>query len=148
MSFTNLKYHVVFSTKNRAPWLTPDVKERAAEYIGGIVRNIKGTLLEANGVEDHMHLVAGIHPQGPVSSFVRDVKSNSTSWIRQTFPNLREFSWQDEYSAFTVSQSQLEGVLSYVQRQEEHHRKMTFGEELRVLLIKHAIDFDERYLLR
>jgi REP element-mobilizing transposase RayT len=148
MSFTNLKYHTVFSTKNRMPWLTPDVKERATKYIGGIARNTKGTLVEANGSADHLHLVAGIHPQVPVSAFVRDVKSNCTAWIRQTFAGLQGFAWQDEYSAFTVSHSQVEGVLAYVRKQEEHHHKLTFAEELGALLRKHGIDFDPRYLAR
>ena len=148
MSFTDLKYHIVFSTKGRRPWLIPDVKERVVKYIGGIVRNLKGVLIEANGIEDHLHLVAGIHPQVSMSAFVRDVKSNCTTWIRQTFPDYRDFAWQDEYAAFTVSQSQLPSVVAYVQKQVEHHRKMTFEEELRALLVKNGIEFDERFLLR
>ena len=148
MSYTNLKYHIVFSTKNRQPWLSADVKERLVKYVGGIIRNLKGVLVEANGPEDHIHIAAGVHPQVSISAFVRDVKSNCTTWVRQTFPELRDFAWQDEYAAFTVSQSQLPGVVDYIRRQVEHHRRMTFKEELRLLLEKHGIEFDERYLLR
>ena len=148
MSFTNLKYHIVFSTKSRQRALTPEVKPRLVKYMGGIVRNVKGAFFEADGPEDHIHLAIGIHPSIAVSALVRDLKSNATRWLRETFPSHREFQWQDEYAAFTVSESQLEKVLAYIRHQEEHHREMTFDEELRTLLQKHGIQFDERYLMR
>ena len=146
MSYTNLKYHIVFSTKQRARFLSSDIKPRLVKYIGGIIRNLKSVLIEADGPEDHLHVVAGVHPQVAVSDFVRDVKANSTRWARQTFENLKDFAWQDEYSAFTVSQSQLSAVVEYVRKQVEHHKTLTFDEELRALLRKHEIDFDDRYL--
>jgi REP element-mobilizing transposase RayT len=148
MSYTNLKYHIVFSTKDRRPFLHADVKPRLVEYLGGILRQLKGVLVEANGPEDHIHLAAGLHPQTAVSDVLRELKCNSTRWVKSTFPDLGDFRWQDEYSAFTVSHSQLPGVIEYIRRQVEHHRRMTFQEELRLLLKKHEVDFDERFLLR
>ena len=145
MSYTSLKYHIVFSTKERRALLSAELRPRVIKYIGGIIRNLKGTLIEANGSEDHLHVAAGCHPSVAVSAFVRDIKSNSTGWVRETLPELRQFGWQDEYSAFTVSESRLPALIEYIRRQEEHHKKMTFQEELKLLLAKHGIDFDERY---
>ena len=146
MSYTNLKYHIVFSTKRRGRFLSPDIQPRLVKYIGGIVRNLNSILIEANGPEDHLHVVASIHPKLALSDFVRDIKANATRWMRRTFADLKEFGWQDEYSAFTVSQSQLSAVVDYVRRQVEHHKTLTFDEELRTLLRKHGIEFDDRYL--
>jgi REP element-mobilizing transposase RayT len=146
MSFTNLKYHIVFSTKDRRPFLTSDTKPRLIKYVGGIIRNLKGTLIEADGPEDHLHLAVGIHPSTSVSEFVRTLKSNCTAWVHETFAELREFHWQDEYSAFTVSHSQLPAVVEYIRRQVEHHHKMSFTDELKLLLLRHDIEFDERYI--
>jgi putative transposase len=148
MSYTNLKYHIVFSTKHRRPFLQPGLRPKLTEYIGGIVRDLKGSLLEANGMEDHLHLAAMVHPTCAISTFLREIKGGSSQWVHQTFPDLRDFDWQDDYSAFSVSQSVLPAVLQYIRDQQEHHRKMSFEEELIALLKKHKVDFDPRFLLR
>jgi len=147
MSYTNLKYHIVFSTKGRRPFLRAPLKARLIEYVGGIIRNLKGVLVEAGGTDDHLHLAAGAHPGEGVSAFVRDIKANSSAWIHEDFPDLTDFAWQGEYAAFSVLFSQLPAVVKYIRGQEEHHRKMTFEEELKLLLTKHGIEFDEKHLL-
>jgi putative transposase len=126
MSYTNLKYHIVFSTKQRRPLIGAELRPRLVKYIGGIIRQLKGRLLEADGTEDHLHLAAGIHPQTPLADLVRDVKANSSGWIHRTFPDLSGFAWQEGYSAFTVSHSVLPQVTEYICQQAEHHRRMTF----------------------
>src|SRR5262245_32483979 len=109
-SYSNLLYHFVFSTKDRRPLITPEYEIRLHQYIGGIVRNNRGFSLALNGTEDHVHLLARLRPDRAVSDFLRDLKSNSSGWLHDVFPNLEDFSWQRGYGAFTVSQSQVPQV--------------------------------------
>jgi REP element-mobilizing transposase RayT len=146
MSYTCLQYHIVFSTKERACFLDDDVMPRLVNYIGGIIRGLGGTLLGGNGPEDHIHLAAVLPARRTIADVLRDVKSNSSGWTREEFPSLCGFGWQDGYSAFSVSQSVMPRVVEYIRQQKEHHKKMTFEEELGRLLKQHGIDFDPRYL--
>lgn len=147
MSFTNLNFHMITATKDRRPFVHADIRERLAKYIGGIVRNLGGDLLEANGPEDHFHMVAILRPTVSLSNALQEIKGDSSRWVHETFPDLRSFDWQDGYSAFTVSRSQLPAVIEYVRNQQEHHRKVTFEEELKRILELHQVDFDPRYLM-
>jgi len=146
MSYTSLFYHVVFSTKDRRPLLSEELLPRACEYMGGIIRNMRGKMLAANGSADHVHLAALLRPTAAIADVVRDVKANTSGWIHQTLPNLRAFRWQDGYAAFTVSRSVVPEVVAYIRKQEAHHRKMTFQEELIGLLERHGVEYDERYI--
>jgi REP element-mobilizing transposase RayT len=146
MSYTNLMYHAVFSTKDRRPVLPRERRQRLAEYIGGIIRNMDGQMLAADGGEDHLHVVMVASPKTAISDLVRDVKANSSGWVHKTFEDLAVFGWQDEYSAFSVWKSMLPRVIEYVRNQEEHHRKMTFRDELIALLKRHGVEYDERYI--
>ncbi len=145
-SFRCLRYHLVFSTKNRAPQITPVLQQRLYDYIGGIIKDDNGQLLAAGGTADHVHLLASIHAGVPVSDMLRKVKSNSTKWIHETFPEQRGFAWQEGYGAFSVSQSNVEQVRRYIEQQEEHHRRISFDEEFIKLLERHGISYDGRYL--
>jgi len=102
-SYTNLLYHVVFSTKDRRPLITPDYQVRLYDYIGGTIRAVGGISLELNGTEDHIHLLAKLRPDRALSDVLRDLKANATGWMHDVFPSLRNFSWQRGYGAFTVS---------------------------------------------
>lgn len=146
-TFTNLLYHIVFSTKQRAAWLKPEIAPRVHEYLGGIVRGERGIPHRINGMPDHVHLLIGWRTDETVSTLLRNVKAHSSRWIHETFPDCRDFRWQEGYSAFTVSRSQFDAVDRYIQNQTEHHRKRTFDDELRELLRAHHIEFDERFLL-
>lgn len=146
MSYTSLLYHVVFSTKDRRPQLSPENLSRIQEYVGGIVRRLSGKLLAAGGAADHLHLAASLHPSHAVADVVRTVKCNSTNWIRDTLPGMKNFAWQDGYAAFSVSKSALPAVEHYLASQAPHHAKRSFVDELKVLLKKHGIDFDEARL--
>ena len=146
MSYTSLQYHVVFATKERHPWLTPEILSRATKYIGGVAREIGGRLVEGNGQPDHLHLAAIIPASMAVSDFVRRVKTSSSRWFHQMGPEMSNFAWQDGYSAFSVSLSQLDSVAAYIRRQQEHHRRMTFEEELIEFFERHGISYDKRYL--
>ncbi|HAU37869.1 MAG TPA: IS200/IS605 family transposase [Phycisphaerales bacterium] len=146
MSYTWLKYHIVFSTKERRPFLTPELMPRLCEYLGGMIKTQGGHSIEINGPEDHIHIVASVSPTLALADCLRDLKPNSTNWIHETFPGLRDFAWQDGYSAFTVSPSVLSKVVQYVKNQQEHHKKVSFRDELAWLLKNHGIEFDEKYL--
>jgi REP element-mobilizing transposase RayT len=145
-TFTYLCLHVVFSTKDRRPSIRPDIKERLFAYLGGIVREKGGTALLINGMPDHVHLLLTIPPNISVADILRTVKANSSKWVHETWPQYKDFSWQQGYGAFSVSKSSLPDVHKYVANQEEHHRRLTFDEEFRALLIRHEVEFDERFL--
>jgi REP element-mobilizing transposase RayT len=145
-SYTNLLYHIVFSTKDRKSLITDEVKPRLYEYIGGTIRGQGGISLAINGMEDHVHAFAKLRPDIAVSDVLRNLKANASGWMHDVFPELKEFSWQRGYGAFTVSSSQVERVRGYIANQEDHHRTLTFREEFIGLLKKNDIEFDERYL--
>ena len=145
-SYCHLMYHIVFSTKQREPWLRNEIRTRMHEYLGGIIRKHGGTALIVNGTLDHVHLLANLRQDKSVSDVVCSTKSNSSGWVHRTFPELAEFGWQAGYGAFTVSPSQLERTRKYITRQAEHHKKLSFKEEFVALLKAHKIEYDERYL--
>ena len=145
-SFTNLLYHLVFSTKHREPWISDTVEGRVHSFLGGLIRGQKGIALEINGMADHVHILAKLTQSKAVADVLRDLKANSSGWIHAEFPSLKAFSWQLGYAAFTVSESQVERVREYIRNQKEHHRRVTFQEELISLLREHGVDFDEQYL--
>lgn len=144
MSYTNLNYHIVFSTKNHISFLDDAQMTRLFEHMGGIIHQTKAKLLLVGGTTDHVHIAVRLHPVQSLVEFVRTIKSNSSKWVHETFS--KEFTWQEGYSAFSVSQSIVSRVIEYIRRQKEHHRKLTFKEELRTFLEKHNIEFDEKYL--
>ena len=146
MSYVNLFYHIVFSTKDRRPWLTGQTLERTCQYMGGIARQHKSQILLGGGMPDHIHLAAIVSPTLAIAEFLKKVKACSSGWIHETFAELAGFSWQDGYAAFSVSPSVLPAVKAYVRDQAEHHKKMTFQEELVALLKKHGVEYDERYI--
>jgi len=144
MSYTNLLYHIVYATKERAPLITDGLRPRLHEYLGGTVRGIEGVPLEINGTADHVHLLVRIKPVISVSAFMSKLKSGSSGWAkRQT---LGRFAWQARFGGFTVSESQVERVRRYIRNQQEHHRKFSFEEEFKALLEAHHVEFDEAHL--
>lgn len=145
-TYSQLLLHVVFSTKHRLHWITPDITDRLYPYIGGIVRAEKGVLYDINGIEDHVHLYLRWRTDESISNLMRTVKARSSKWIHDTFPNLAAFAWQEGYSVFTVSKSQEPAVKNYIASQHEHHRKEDFKTELLRLLHAHGIDFEEKYV--
>ena len=146
-TFTNLLYHYVFSTKQRVRSVVEEVRERLYQYMGGITRNTFGTLLRINGVEDHVHMLVKLKPRIAVSDFIGLVKGNSSKWASDALPRMELFQWQGGFSCFTVSESLWRAVARYIDRQPEHHRRMTYEEELRILLERNGVPFDpENYL--
>ena len=146
MAFTRLLYHIVFSTKDRRPFLKEDLMPRVREYVGGVIEGDGGHVLAIDGAEDHLHAALCLPATRAIADMVRVVKANSSKWIHGEMPAMRTFGWQDSYSAFSVSPSVLPQVVQYIQGQSEHHKKLSFEEELRRLLDKHGIAYDEQYL--
>ncbi len=144
-SYTSLNYHIVFSTKYRKPGLTDAIRSETYRYIAGIIANKRGQVLEIGGVADHIHLVTSCPPTIALADFVRDIKANSSKWLREE-KSRRDFQWQTGYGAFTVSRSQVDVLRRYVRSQPEHHRKRSFEDEFRMILKRHGISFDEKYL--
>ncbi len=145
-TYSSLHYHVIFSTKNREPWLNQTIEQRIWAYIGGIARAHKMTALQVGGVEDHLHAVVTAPPTIAPFQIAQYLKGDSSKWIHDEFSTLRGFGWQDGYSAFTVSKSNLQAVVSYVQNQRTHHCHKTFQKEYLEFLRANGIDYDERYL--
>jgi putative transposase len=145
-SYTNLLYHMVFSTKDRQPWLDTDTSTRLYNYLGGAIRSEGGTSLGINGCADHIHILAKLRQDKALSDVLRSIKANSSGWIHREFPKLRAFGWQKGYGAFTVSQSQVKKVQRYIANQQVHHRRMSFKEEFIALLEANEIEYDEKYL--
>jgi putative transposase len=145
-TYTNLLYHIVFSTKNRLPLIEPSVRKDLHSYLGGIVRELGGTALEIGGVADHVHLLVKLTPKTALSDFMRVLKASSSKWMNEQKMKLRKFGWQDGYAAFSVSKSQAPEVRKYIQDQERHHQRLGFQEEFLKLLRLYEIDYDERYI--
>src|SRR5436190_432279 len=145
-SYTNLLYHIIFSTKDRRPFLTDLYQIRLYDYIGGTIRGLGGISLELNGTEDHLHLLTRLRPDNALSNVLRDLKAGASGWMHDVFPEVKDFSWQRGYGAFTVSQSNVEEVRQYIAGQKEHHAKISFRDEFIRFLKVNEIEFDERFL--
>ncbi len=145
-SFTQLSYHIVFSTKLRRPAINAELQARLYEYLGGTIRGRKGQSIEIGGTRDHVHILTRLSPMLPVADVIRDLKSNSSKWISGLPEARSRFEWQKGYSAFTVSYSQIDAVQRYIRGQEEHHRARSFQEEYVEFLNRHNIEFRPEYL--
>lgn len=145
-TYSQILLHIVFSTKNRGPWITAEIADRLYSYMGGIIRTEKGVSYEIGGVEDHVHIYLRWRPDVAVSDLMRTVKARSSLWIHQTFPKLGAFAWQEGYSVFSVSKSQEGAVKKYIAGQAEHHEKEDYRTELLRMLRLHEVEFDERYV--
>ncbi len=145
-SFASLLIHVIFSTKNRASDLSPEIAGRLFPYMAGIVGERKGVPLIINGPADHVHLLVSVPTKESMADLLRVVKANSSRWIHEQFPAQKGFGWQAGYAAFTVSGSRAAEVTDYIAAQQEHHRRISFQEEFLTFLRKHGIAYDVRDL--
>lgn len=137
--------HIIFSTKHRMPFMqSPDLRSEVHAYLTGTLRGLDCEPLRVGGIGDHVHILTALSRSICIAELVKKLKTGSTKIIKDK--GNRHFAWQSGYGAFSVSQSSKESIIAYIATQEEHHRKMTFQEEFRVLLQKHGVPFDERYL--
>ena len=140
------KVIVIFSTKNREPWLDANVRTRMHGYLATICRDLGAEIVHVSGVADHIHIVTTLPRTLSQAQLIEQIKKTSSKWIKTVDAQYRGFTWQRGYGAFSVSPSQLESARRYIDGQQEHHRTRTFQEEYRELLRKHGVDFDERYV--
>jgi len=145
-TLTNVLLHAVFSTKGRSKVLDDAVRRRLWPYLTKLLQNRGCRVYTVNGGLEHVHVVFRQPTDRATAELLRDLKTNSSKWIRESFPDRRDFAWQRGYAGFSVSYSNLEAVCKYVDDQELHHRRHSFEDELIGLLKKNELHFDEKYL--
>ncbi len=145
-TYSNLFYHIVFSTKGRKDQISPETEARIWAYIGGIARKHEVVAIQIGGIENHIHILIMAKPKIAPSQIVQWLKGESSKWIHDTFPELQDFAWQDGFGVFSVSMSNVPDVIVYIKTQREHHAKQTFEDEYVSMLRLHGIDYDDRYL--
>jgi putative transposase len=145
-SYVSNLMHCTFSTKNRYPAIDSELESRLWPYLGGIARENRMKALAIGGTADHVHALLSLPGMMSFAKAVQLIKGGSSKWIHDTFPNQKQFAWQEGYGAFSVSASQVPKTTAYITNQKEHHRKKSFDEEFLELLKKHGIEFDPRYV--
>jgi len=146
-SLSAVYIHLVFSTKDRRPFLRDKpTRDALHAYLGGISKQLDCAPIQIGGVEDHVHVLARFARTITQAEWVKELKRVSNLWLKERGGDFADFEWQGGYAAFSASQSKLSEVKEYIGGQEEHHRKMVFQEELRALLRKHEIEWDEKYV--
>jgi len=138
--------HLVYSTKHREPLIPTKCREVLFAHQAGIFTQWESPALVIGGVEDHVHALFALSKNHPLKKVVEEVKKGSSKWMKSDGPRIQQFSWQAGYAGFSVSQSSVDTVRRYIERQDEHHRKMGFQDELRALFNRHGVGFDERYV--
>jgi putative transposase len=145
-SLSNILIHLIWSTKDRHPWLEPGICEKTHAFLAGVVRQCDCEAYRVGGVADHVHLAVRLSRILSVADLVKEVKTASSKWLKEQNLAFTSFYWQQGYGAFSVGISQKETLLHYIDTQEEHHRTRTFQDEYRAFLTKCGIDYDERYV--
>ena len=146
-SLSAVYIHLVFSTKERRPFLRDNpTRDALHSYVGAISKQLDCPPIKVGGVEDHIHILARFSRTITQAEWVKELKRVSNLWLKERGRDYYDFEWQGGYADFSVSQSNLEQVMQYIDKQPEHHRKMNFQDELRALLRKHEIQWGEKYV--
>ena len=146
-SLSRLWTHLVFSTKDRFPFLADErIRRDMRAYLATVLRSHDCPTLVVNGATDHVHALFALSRKHSISAIVKETKRTSSSWIKDISPTHGKFRWQNGYGAFSVSQSHLDQLRSYIEKQEQHHWRVTFEDEYRAFLKKYEVEYDERYL--
>ena len=145
-SLAQIYVHIVFSTKERYPFIQPPIESELFAYMGAIIKRCDGFPFLINGTADHLHILSSLPRTLALSKYIEEIKRNSSRWIKTKDSRYEKFAWQNGYGAFSVSSSQKDSVLRYINGQKEHHKTVTFKEEFVTFLKKYNIQYDERYL--
>ncbi len=146
-SISKIIVHAIFATKGRVPFFSDrEVRTRLHQYLGGVLNQLECQSLAVGGVEDHVHLLCRQSRNQSAAAMIKEVKRASSLWVKQQGPALEGFSWQSGYGIFSIGVSQIGTVRSYIAKQENHHRKISFQDEYRLFLNRYEVDFDERYV--
>ena len=145
-TLVSLLVHLVFSTKNRADFITPDIEPDLFAYLSGTLNRHESRCLAAGGTANHVHVLVSMSKNVALSALVGELKKSSSRWIKTKGTQFREFGWQDGYGAFSIGESNVAALKRYIGRQKEHHRRRTFESEMLSLLEKYGVEYDGRYL--
>ncbi len=145
-SLSNILIHLIWSTKDRHPWLEPGIREKTHAFLAGAVRQCDCEAYRVGGVADHVHLAVRLSRTLSVADLVKGIKTASSKWVKTQDAVHDDFAWQQGYGVFSVGMSQEEALLHYIDTQDEHHRTRTFQDEYRDFLQKYGIEYDERYV--
>ena len=145
-SLSSILIHMIFSTKNREPFITPAIETELHPYMAKIFRELKSPSLAIDGTSDHVHILFSLGRVIKVADLVEEVKTESSKWIKTKGQEFRNFHWQKGYGAFSIGQSNLTALKRYIRGQKQHHRRITFQDEYRKFLKTYGIDYDERYV--
>ena len=145
-SLAQIIVHIIFSTKKRHPFIKPAIEPELFAYIGDTIKRSGSIPFLINGTEDHVHICSTLPKTVSLSKFLEDIKRNSSRWIKTKGLEYQKFAWQNGYGAFSVSSSKKDIVVKYIANQKEHHKKLTFKEELIIFLKEYEVEYDERYL--
>jgi putative transposase len=144
-SYCQVLYHLIFRTKDSRKALVQEHSRELYAYLMGIIKNKNCFLYRINGMEDHLHILSDLHPTIALADYMRDIKTSSSIWLKQ-FGKFPEFDgWAEGYAALTYSWRDKDMIVNYIKNQQEHHKKESFKDELRRLLIEHGIEVDERF---
>ena len=145
-TLVSLLVHLVFSTKNRVDFITPDIEPDLFAYLSAILNRHESRCLAVGGTANHVHLLVSMSKNVALSALVGELKKSSSKWIKTKGNQFRDFGWQDGYGAFSIGESNVSALKRYISRQKEHHRARTFESEILSLLEKYGVKYDERYL--
>lgn len=145
-SLSRILVHIIFSTKNRKPLLQGQIIPELYSYLASVLQECESPVLKIGGIADHVHILCSLSKNYALAKVVEEIKKNSSKWLKTKGEAFQSFYWQNGYGGFSVSQSDTDAVIRYIEKQEEHHRKMTFQEEYRKFLEKYRIPYDERYV--
>jgi putative transposase len=145
-SYRQILYHIVFCTYNRENTIPVDQQEALYKYIWGIISKRKGVLYRINGMENHIHILSDLHPTIALSDFIKEIKTASNVWMKESGKYPKFISWAEGSCSLTYAHRDKEMIVNYIKNQKEHHKKITFEEEYRALLKEHKVKVDERYI--
>ena len=145
-SLSSILVHLVFSTKNREPFITPIIEAELHPYMAKIFRELKSPSLAIDGTGDHVHVLFSLARVITVADLVEELKTGTSKWIKTKGREFRNFHWQRGYGAFSIGQSSVETLKRYIHEQKKHHQHRTFQDEYRKFLKAYRIDYDERYV--
>ena len=145
-SLSSILIHMIFSTKNREPFITPAIETELHPYMAKIFRELKSPSLTIDGTTDHVQILFSLGRVIKVADLVEEVKTESSKWIKTKGEEFRNFHWQKGYGAFSIGQSNLAALKRYILSQKQHHRRITFQDEYRKFLKSYEIEYDERYV--
>ena len=145
-SLAQVYLHSIFSTKYRQNLIIPEVESQLYAYIGGIINNLGGRPLIINGLPDHIHILSTLPRTVAIAKYLEEIKKNSSKWMKVQRPELNHFAWQNGYATFSVSSSKTGAVTNYIKNQKEHHKQLTFKEEVIRFLNECNVEYNEKYL--